>query len=438
MITTAEVFLWGTRIGVIYQEKPEEAARFEYDKKFQKSGIELSPFMMPLSDRVYSFPDLVRVDSFHGLPGLCADSLPDKFGNAIISQWLTRQGRSEESFTAIERLCYIGSRGMGALEYVPSTRTDDFNSEVDVTEMVRLASDVLSNRNIAVIDKEQAGLAQLIEIGSSAGGARAKAVIAWNEITNEIKSGQINAGEGFDYWLIKFDGVKKNGDYGIEDPKQHTLTEYAYYLMALDLGIHMEECRIFEKDGFNHFMTKRFDRVNGQKVHMQTLAAHKHIDYNQAGLFSYEQCAECARKLDIGADGIKQLYKRMTFNVFSGNCDDHVKNISFLMDREGRWEFSPAYDLTFAYHPDHKYMSHHQMLVNGKSMHISDEDLIESGLVMGLSREFCNNTIEKTKLVVGNWFNYAQKAGITEERANTIQTGIFNSVMGESGSFFTK
>ena len=424
MITACEVYLWGTRIGVIYQDNHLSPGRFEYDKKFLNSGIELSPFMMPLSGRIYSFPELVRLEAFHGLPGLFADSLPDKFGNAVIEQWLISHGRSISSFSAIERLCYTGKRGMGALEYVPATETAASDEDIDVTDMVELATKVLADKKQAVLDQNKAAVAQLIEIGSSAGGARAKAVISWNPKTGIIKSGQVKAGEGFEQWIIKFDGVSKNGDHGLVDKKQYSLIEYAYYLMAIDLGIDMTECRIFSKDGLNHFMTRRFDRVAGDKVHIQTLAALKHYDYNRPGVCSYEAYADCARRLGIGKQGIEQLFRRMTFNVLCANCDDHVKNFSFMMDRKGTWRLSPAYDLTFAYNPDNKWISRHQMNINSKASFITDADLIACGTGMGLSKEYCSNTIEQTRTVINDWPGYAERAGISEERAEEIRIGI--------------
>ena len=424
MITTAEVFLWGTRIGYIHQGENDVAASFEYDRKFLNSGIELSPFRMPLSDRIYSFPELSRIEAFHGIPGLFADSLPDKFGNAVINKWLAGQGRSPESFTAIERLCYTGKRGMGALEYVPAAGPEILNSNVDVTEMTQLASEILSGKESAVLSDKDASIMQLMEIGSSAGGARAKAIIAWNEDTGEVRSGQIETGKGFEYWLIKFDGVSGNGDHNLADKKQYSLIEYAYYLMAKDLGIDMNECRIYRKDGLHHFMTKRFDRTNGDKIHMQTLAALGHFDYNTPNVCSYELYADLAKRLGIGKSGIEQIFRRMVFAVLGGNCDDHVKNFSFLMDRKGKWTLSPAYDLTFAYNPDNRWISRHQMSVNGKTSGITAEDLVASGKSMGLSQGFCRKVLSETEVVVGKWLSYAEKCGISEERANEIQKGI--------------
>jgi serine/threonine-protein kinase HipA len=424
LINTAEVYLWGTRIGYIHQSDSDIAVSFEYDKNFLKSKIELSPFKMPLSDRIYIFPELAHIEAFHGIPGLFADSLPDRFGNAIIDKWLADHGRSPESFTAIERLCYTGKRGMGALEYVPSTRPDFTNNKIDVTEMTNLASEILSNRESTTFTEKETNLMQLLEIGSSAGGARAKAIIAWNEETDEVKSGQVNAGKGFDYWLIKFDGVSSNGDHNLIDKKQYSLIEYAYYLMASDLGINMNECRIYKKDGLHHFMTKRFDRVNGDKVHMQTLGALGHFDYNTPNVCSYELYADYAKRLGIGKTGIEQIFRRMVFSVLGGNCDDHVKNFSFLMNRKGKWSLSPAYDLTFAYNPDNRWISRHQMSINNKTCNITESDLTTCGKSIGLTLDFCQKTIADTKSVVSNWLNYAEKCEIIEERAIKIQEGI--------------
>ena len=424
MIETAEVYLWGTRIGYVHQGENDIAASFEYDKHFLSSGIELSPFMMPLSDRVYRFPELSRLDAFHGIPGLLADSLPDRFGNAVIHKWLAEQGRTPESFTAVERLCYTGKRGMGALEYVPATGPELGNESIDVSEMAALASDVLSDRSNKTFSEKSIHLGQLLEIGSSAGGARAKAVIAWNEATGEVKSGQIDTDDGFEYWLMKFDGVSGNGDHNLTDKKQYTLIEYAYYLMAKDIGIDMNECRIYKKDGLDHFMTKRFDRDGHNKLHMQTLAALCHLDYNTPDVCSYEAYSNYSRRLGLGRHDIEQIFARMVFAVKGGNCDDHVKNFSFLMGKDGVWRLSPAYDLTFAYNPDNRWISKHQMSVNGKTTGISDADLDEAGKVMGISAVARKRIIDKVNAVVSDWERYAMQCGISEERMNEIKEGI--------------
>jgi serine/threonine-protein kinase HipA len=340
---------------------------FEYDKEFIQSGVELAPFKMPLSERLYTFPELNDLSAFRGLPGLVADSLPDKFGNAVIDLWLEHQGRAKNSMSALERLCYTGKRGMGALEYVPAEDVESSDSDIDVTELTELASEILSNKERHVFDADAVTTAQMLEIGSSAGGSRAKAVIAWNEKTGEVRSGQASVPSGFDNWLIKFDNVRGNGDHGEKDKKQYTLIEYAYYQMVRDLGMDMMECRILEKDGMCHFMTKRFDRVNGKKEFVQTLSALEHIDFNVPRTYSYEAYVGCARSLGIKISGIQEIFRRMVFNVIAMNCDDHVKNFSFIMDRNGEWRLSPTYDMTFAYNPDNKWLCGHQMTINGKS-----------------------------------------------------------------------
>ncbi len=422
---TAEVYLWGTRIGIIHLEEGQSFVSFEYDRNFVKSGIEISPLSMPLSNRIYSFPNL-PVEAFHGVPGMLADSLPDKFGNAVIKQWLASQGRTADSFNVIERLCYTSARGMGALEYVPASGPQDTGKDlVDIGELVRLASSVLKNReSIHVPMTENLSASQLLKIGTSAGGARAKAVIAWNEKTNDVRSGQIDAGDGYGYWLMKFDGVESNGDHGLEDEPEYTLIEYAYYLMASAAGVQMNECRILSENGRNHFMTRRFDRdiKTGAKIHMQTLGALAHIDYNTPGLCSYEQLALYAKQLGLGANDIEQLYRRMVFNCLAVNQDDHVKNVSFLMDRTGTWRLSPAYDVTFAYDVRNRWLKAHQMTVNGKRSDITFDDLICCGKAMDIRKSKCNKIIEEVRTEVDKWEVYAAKAGIREHTMQAIES----------------
>ncbi len=421
----AEVYLWGTKVGTLHLGDNEVFADFEYDKEFiqfaRAREIELSPIKMPISNRVYRFTDIG--DAFKGVPGLIADSLPDKFGNAVISSWLAAQGKSESDFNVIDRLCYTGARGMGALEYVPAVGPDTVHDEkIDVDEMVKFASAVLNKRKDIVLDADKdMSYVQLLQLGTSAGGARAKAIIAWNEETKEIRSGQIEAGDGFDYWLIKFDGVGKNGDHGLEDSAQYTLIEYAYHQMAKEAGIDMEECRILSENGRNHFMTKRFDRLNGQRLHMQTLGALGHIDYNVPGLCSYEQAAMYMNEMHLGISDVERLFKRMVFNVVAVNQDDHVKNISFLMDRSGRWSLSPAYDITFSYNPDNRWLKAHQMTINGKSINITREDIFAAGRNMGVKDSTIKNVIEQIRSVVNRWEHYAEVNHINEKSYRMVQ-----------------
>ncbi|MCR5847530.1 MAG: HipA domain-containing protein [Lachnospiraceae bacterium] len=426
MIDTAEVMLWGTRVGILHHSSNISYISFEYDKDFLRSNINLSPIKMPLSDKVYSFPELIG-GTFHGAPGLVADSLPDKFGNSIIERWLSEQGRSLEEFGVIDRLCYTGTRGMGALEYIPAvgpaSKTDE---PIIIQKMVDFASEILSSRNKINISREDSDYGQLLQLGTSAGGARAKALIAWNEKTQEIRSGQIEAENGFEYWLMKFDGVSKNGDHNLKDGTEYTLIEYAYYLMAKDSGIDMNECRLFEDNGFHHFMTKRFDRINNQKMHMQTLGAISHIDYNFPGLCSYEQASGLMRNMNISQKDIIQLYRRMIFNVMMVNQDDHVKNISFLMNRQGVWKLAPAYDITFSYNLNNMWLKAHQMMVNGKTEEITYSDLIESASKMNIKKNTAERIIDEIKDISDNLNIYFEKAGINEKTYNKIQKVISN------------
>jgi len=423
MMHTAEVFLWGTRIGIIHQEENKAYLSFEYDKDFLKSGIELSPIKMPLRDMVYSFPALSG-DAFHGAPGLIADSLPDKFGNRVIERWLNEQGRSLEDFNAVDRLCYIGSRGMGALEYRPANGPDNLiDDEIDIARMVEFASDILNGEKTQKLRlKDDPGYGQLIQLGTSAGGARAKALIALNESTGEIRSGQTDAGNGFEYWLIKFDGVSKNGDHDMEDAVEYTRIEYAYSLMAKDAGIRMNDCKLWEEHGRHHFMTKRFDRIGNQKIHMQTFGALMHIDYNEPGLSSYEEAADVTLRLTKTFSDVEELYRRMVFNVILSNQDDHVKNISFLMDRKGSWSLAPAYDLTFAYNSENRWLKAHQMRINGKTDGITVKDLLASGKAMGLSRVKCDRIINGIQQIRANYPSYMEQAGVRKKTTHMLES----------------
>ena len=425
MNNTAEVILWGTRIGIIHQDISKAYTSFEYDENFVNSGIELSPLRMPLSKNIYEFPTLLG-DPFYGMPGLVADSLPDRFGNAVIEQWLTSLGKSLSDFTAIDRLCYTGKRGMGALEYVPaSTDIKDIDENINVREMVKFASDILSNReNISLKANDSLTYSQLVQVGSLAGGARAKALIAWNEATNEIRSGQMQLGAGYDYWLMKFDNVSKNGDHGLEDKPEYTLIEYAYYLMARACGITMNECRIYNSEGDSHFMTKRFDRENGKKLHMQSLGALAHISYQEPGVCGYELAAMYMKEIGLSYKEIEQFYRRMVFNCLAVNQDDHVKNISFIMDRSGKWMLSPAYDITFSYNPSNKWLRAHQMNINGKTTEIELFDLLEAGAKMGIKERRCKDIINEIGIKVSGFKSFAEQVGIKEKTYNYINSVI--------------
>ena len=425
MSTIAEVKMWGSTIGAVTLEDGEQIASFQYDPDFAESGIEVAPLMMPLSERVYSFPGLAQV-SFHGLPGLLADSLPDKFGNALIDAWLARQGRDSNSFNAIERLCYTGPRGMGALEFVPAKGPKPTNHHLlHVDRLVELASDILTHRDslqTSFTQPDDEAMKDILRVGTSAGGARAKAVIAWNPKTNEVRSGQTKAQKGFEYWLLKFDGVSNNRDKELADAMGYGAIEYAYSKMAADCGIKMSECRLFEEGNRRHFMTRRFDRlVGGDKLHMQSLAAMAHLDFNQAGAHGYEQALEAMRRLDLSASDTAQMYRRMVFNVIARNQDDHVKNIAFLMDRRGNWSLAPAYDMTYSYQPSGKWTSRHQMTINGKRDHFTMEDFLESGKSALLKRGQAKKILDEIREVVSRWRDYADQVGVHPDQRDKIQ-----------------
>ena len=423
MSAVAEVMLWGRHVGTVAVPDGERAASFEYDSEFLRSGIQLSPVVMPLAGRVYSFPEL-PFESFHGLPGLLADSLPDKFGNAVIDAWLESLGRARGSMGAIERLCYTGVRGMGALEYRPALGPEPTESDaIDLERLAALAQDVLSRRQNLHVSSSEGGFGQIIRVGTSAGGARAKALVAWNEETGDLRSGQIDAGPGYGYWLLKFDGVSANADKESADAPCYTRIEFAYYLMARAAGVQMSECRLLEEGPRRHFLTKRFDRVeDGGKLHMQTLGALAHFDFNSAGAHSYEEAVEVMRVVGLGQDEVAELFRRMVFNVMARNQDDHVKNIAFLMDRAGNWSLSPAYDMTYAYNPGGAWTGSHQMRINGKRDGIVLDDLLACSRHMSMREPLAKAIIDEVRDAVSSWAAFADEAGLPEGQARALES----------------
>jgi len=427
MSALAEVRLWGKTIGAVSLQDGEEVASFEYDAEFAQSGIQVAPIVMPLSRRVYRFPALSR-PTFLGLPGLLADSLPDKFGNALIDAWLASQGRQPDSFNAVERLCYTGERGMGALEFAPAIgpRAKQ-TTPIEVSQLVELASEVLTNRNnlqasFATEGREDA-LRDILRVGTSAGGARAKVVIAWNPKTNEVRSGQVKSGEGFEYWLLKFDGVSGNKDKELEDPKGYGVIEYAYYLMAHECGIEISECRLFKENGRSHFMTRRFDRLAaGEKLHMQSLCALAHYDFNMAGAYSYEQALLVMRQLQLPMQAIEQLFRRMVFNIVARNQDDHVKNIAFLMNKSGEWSLSPAFDMTYSFNPAGAWTASHQMTMNGKRENFTLEDFNACAKTASMKRGRAAKIVADVQATVSKWRSFAETAGVPDVVREKIQT----------------
>ena len=422
---TAEIRLWGRTIGATTWQTERGVATFQYAHGFAASGIDVSPITAPLGDRIYAFPELPS-RSFHGLPGLLADSLPDTFGRALIDAWLATEGRARDSFNPVERLCYVGSRGMGALEFLPALGPKPGPAtRVSVDALVRLASDVLSNRqNLATRFKTPArkkALADILKVGTSAGGARAKAVVAWNRETNEVRTGQADADEGFEHWLLKFDGVAGNKDKELDDPKGFGAIEYAYSRMAPDAGIEMAECRLLDEHGRRHFMARRFDRPSGrQKLHMQSLAALAHFDFNQAGAYSYEQAFLVIRQLGLGASTADQMFRRMLFNIVARNQDDHVKNIAFLMDKSGQWSLAPAFDVTYSYNPSGAWTATHQMTVNGKRDGFTMADVRAAGKAAGLKPRQIASAADDVRAAVKRWPACAADAGVPAKVAGQI------------------
>lgn len=418
--------LWGSRIAAVSLEDGSDVAVFQYDPEFAASGIQVSPLVLPLATEPYTFPAL-SYESFRGLPGLLADSLPDRYGNALIDVWLARQGRTPESFNAIERLCYIGRRGMGALEFAPSRGPQETRSrDIEIDALVELASEVLAHRehlsgSFADTTREDA-LRDILSVGTSAGGARAKAVIAWSPDTNAVRSGQVDAGPGFQYWLLKFDGVSGNKDKELEDPQGYGAIEFAYSLMARTAGITMSECRLLEEGGRRHFMTRRFDRDDdGGKRHMQSLGALAHFDFNQAGAYSYEQALHVVRRLGLPMEAVEQQFRRMVFNVVARNQDDHVKNIAFLMDRDGSWQLAPAFDVTYAYQPSGRWTNQHQMSLNGKRDDFTVEDIRACAQAVSMKRGRAETILAEVAEAVSAWPSFASEVSVAEEQAARIQ-----------------
>jgi serine/threonine-protein kinase HipA len=384
-----EVKLWGTTIGALSQEN-DNFASFEYNPDFVRSGIEPAPITMPVrAGVIYRFPNLSSA-TFHNLPGLFVDSIPDKFGNKIIDQWLAQNGREPGSFSALERLCYTGSRGMAALEFYPAIHPNFIESEpLEIERLRALAANILDQRKkIKVKLREKEIFEQIIKVGTSAGGARAKVLIAYNEVTNTVISGQVRAPEGFGYWLLKFDDIENNRDKENADPAGFGALEYTYSEIAKEAGIEMTECQLLTDGNHRHFMTRRFDRTeNGNKLHYQSLTAIAHYDFNIAGAYSYEQAFAIAKRIGLTMTDIEQMYCRAVFNICARNQDDHTKNIGFLMDKRGHWKLAPAFDVTYAYNPNGRWTGTHQMTFNGKRENFTLEDFKtvakNAGLVQG-------------------------------------------------------
>lgn len=422
MVEVARVFLWETYVGAVVWDQGNSIASFEFDPGFFRHAWDIAPLTMSLAEsgagRIYSFPG-ISAETFRGLPGLLSDSLPDAFGQQLINTWLAIQGRPENSMNPVEMLCYIGKRGMGALEFRPATRMERGSSDLlEVSELVELARQAVPQKGkltTHISEDQKQALLDIIRVGTSAGGARAKVVVAINKL-GVVRSGQLEAPAGYLHWLIKLDGVT---DEQLGDPKGYGRIEYAYYLMAQDCGIAMTECRLLEEQGRAHFMTRRFDRPeHNSKLHVLTLCGIRHYDYNNPLAYSYEQAFQTLRSLRLPYPDADQLYRRMVFNVAAANHDDHTKNISFLMDQSGQWRLSPAYDMTYAFNPSHKYLAQHQLSINGKRSEINHTDLMLVAERMNIKRP--GEIIDQITEVVSRWPAYAALAAIPDGQIKSI------------------
>jgi len=421
--STAKIFLWGELVGAVAWVEERGHAAFEFDPAFLKKGWNISPLHLGIESaagQIFTFPALNKA-TYMGLPGLLADVLPDKFGNAIIDAWLVRQGRDAQSFGPVERLCYTGKRGMGALEFAPPVNQNLNKSvPVEVAALVSLAQDVMlsrGNMDVALGSNEAAtaeAMLDILRVGTSAGGARPKAIIAMND-KGRVISGQTDVPQGYEHWLLKFDGVT---DLELGEPQEFGRIEFAYHLMAQAAGIEMTECRLLEENGRAHFMTKRFDREGRKKIHMQSLCGIAHYDFNMAGAYSYEQAFQVMRKMRLPKADAIQLFRRMVFNVLARNQDDHTKNIAFLMDQTGTWRLSPAYDVTYAHNPAGKWTNAHQMSINGKIDGFTIDDLVVVGESIRLPKPA--EVVSEIREAVASWQKFAKEAGLRDKLALTI------------------
>ena len=416
MIKEIEIRIWNQVAGYAAY-KNSRLVYFEYDSNFPQT-YDLAPIMMPRArQQVWNFD--LNYSTYYGLPGLLADSLPDKYGNQMIDTWFSSQGLALADISALDRLCYLGTRAMGALEFFPNTNEFNSNNQIEISQLIDLSQKVLQERQNfkSSIDEN---LSTLIHIGSSAGGARAKAVVAFNAKTGEIRSSQTQSDKGFEQYIIKLDGVSNES---LGEPLGYTNIEYAYYLMAKACGIEMNQSQLLEEKGRVHFLTKRFDRTEeGEKLHMQTLCALAHLDYNEARVASYEILFRVANLLSLSAFDKEQIFRRMVFNVISRNHDDHTKNFSFLMNRDAKWKLASAYDLTFSYNPDSYWLKEHQLLVNGKSTDIKKEDLLVYAKKFHIKN--AKEIIREIQEQCSKFTSFAKKAKVGKERACYITSSL--------------
>ena len=430
-MNTAFVHIWGTMVGAVAWDDSTGLATFEYDSSFKNRNWDLSPLKMPLqaTKNIFNFQELKPgfnspFDTFKGLPGLLADVLPDKYGNQLINRWLAQNGRVPNSMNPVEMLCFIGTRGMGAMEFEPAALKESKRTfSIEIDSLVDIAQKMLSNKSSFSTnlkkDDEQA-ISEILKVGTSAGGARPKAVIAYNERTGEVRSGQTIAPKGFEHWLLKLDGVS---DVQLGASTGYGRVEMAYYNMAIACGIDMMTSRLLEENGRAHFMTKRFDREDGDiKHHIQTLCAIQHYDYNAVSSFSYEQLFQTMRELKLSYPEAEQMFRRMVFHVIARNCDDHTKNFAFRLQKGGRWELAPAYDVCHAYKPDHQWVSQHSLSINGKRKGITKNDLLVIGKSIRCKQ--ASIIIEEIESIIMNWKKFANEVGVSAKLRDAIDTTI--------------
>lgn len=423
-IPVIEVRIWGRRVGAVAPDPRLGCHVFAYDPAWRRLGSELAPLTMPLDDsrQSFAFPELAE-SSYKRLPGLLADALPDDFGNALIDAWMSARGIDKSAITTLDRLAYMGRRGMGALEFKPARGSHRESAEpLEMQSLVEVARRVIRG-DLSGDVPAQAALANIIRVGTSAGGARAKAVVAWNPRTDQIRSGQFDAAPGFEHWLLKFDGVGHDLDLG--PSADYGRIEYAYHLMAKAAGIRMSPCRLLEEGGRAHFMTRRFDRdiADGGTVkhHVQTLCAMSHLDYRQRATHAYAQLFMAIGRLELGDDAVGQAFRRMAFNVMARNCDDHTKNVAFRLEQGGTWELAPAYDVTHAYNPKGEWTHQHQMSVNGRFGGITRADLLVEADRFGVRRPL--DALADVRAALDQWPEFGREAGLGRRLVEDIHAG---------------
>ncbi len=430
MVDVAEISIWGELLGAVRWDLNQQLAYFEYDSSFIQKKWDVSPIKMPISagKKIYSFPNLRKdrnatEDTFKGLPGLLADALPDKYGNQLINIWLAQQGRPANSMNPVEQLCFIGKRGMGALIFEPAQIKQAKNTiAIEINSLINIAKKMLEKRNSfsANLKKsEEKAMQAILKIGTSAGGARPKALIAYNTKTGEIRSGQTKVPKNFEHWLLKLDGVS-----GVQfgESSGWGRVEYAYYLMAIACGINMSECKLLEENGRAHFMTKRFDRDNNIKHHTQTLCGLQHFDFNDMFSFSYEQLFQTMRQLRLSYPEAEQMFRRMVFNVIATNFDDHTKNFSFLMKKNKNWELAPAYDICFSYNPQNHWVSQQTLSINGKRLGITKADMLKIAEENNIKNP--QKIIKEINYTVKNWKTFAFEAKIDKSLSSMIDKNL--------------